>query len=59
VVAALPEGVPHDLAAVQRDLAARGALRAFTAERRFFEIGSPSGLLDLEAELGSPGAHAP
>jgi NDP-sugar pyrophosphorylase family protein len=53
VVAALPEGVPHDLSAVQRELAARGALRAFPAERRFFEIGSEQGLTDLEVELGA------
>ena len=55
VVAALPEGVPHDLSAVQSDLAAAGKLRAFTADRRFFEIGSEGGLADLEAELASPG----
>lgn len=51
VVAALPEGVPLGLDAVQRELAARGLLRALPASRRFFEIGSPEGLADLEAEL--------
>jgi MurNAc alpha-1-phosphate uridylyltransferase len=55
VVAALPPpeslAEPRDLSAVQRDLAAAGRLRAFTAERRFFEIGSAAGLADLEAEL--------
>jgi NDP-sugar pyrophosphorylase family protein len=51
VVAALAAGEVHDLAAIQRALAAQGRLRAFTAERRFFEIGSPEGLADLEAEL--------
>jgi NDP-sugar pyrophosphorylase family protein len=56
VIAALPEGVPHDLSAVQRDLAARGALRAVPAERRFFEIGSEQGLSDLEADLSRHGA---
>lgn len=59
VVAALPEGVPHDLSAVQRDLADRGALRALSAERRFFEIGSEQGLADLERELTSRGVPAP
>jgi NDP-sugar pyrophosphorylase family protein len=70
VVAALPEGVPHDLAGVQRTLAGEGRLRAFTADRRFFEIGSEAGLADLEAELttgalppdpglNSPGASSP
>ncbi|MEP7121274.1 MAG: sugar phosphate nucleotidyltransferase [Byssovorax sp.] len=51
VIAALPEGVPLGLDAVQSDLAARGLLRALPAPRRFFEIGSPDGLADLEAEL--------
>jgi N-acetyl-alpha-D-muramate 1-phosphate uridylyltransferase len=50
-IAALPAGTPIGLDAVQRDLAARGLLRAFAAPRRFFEIGSPEGLADLEAEL--------
>jgi N-acetyl-alpha-D-muramate 1-phosphate uridylyltransferase len=61
VVAALPEGEPHDLSVIQRDLARAGRLRAFPAERRFFEIGSPAGLADLEAELSSPslGANLP
>ena len=53
VVAALPEVEPHDLSLVQRDLAREGKLRAYAAERRFFEIGSPAGLADLEAELSS------
>ena len=51
VIAALPGGVPLGLDAVQRDLAARGLLRDLPAPRRFFEIGSPGGLADLEAEL--------
>ena len=51
VILALPEGEVHDLSAVQRSLAAAGRLRALTAERRFFEIGSEGGLADLEAEL--------
>lgn len=51
VVAALPEGVAVGLDTVQRDLAQRGLLRALPALRRFFEIGSPEGLADLELEL--------
>jgi NDP-sugar pyrophosphorylase family protein len=51
VVAALAEGEPADLSALQRDLAARGLLRACLAARRFFEIGSPEGLADLQTEL--------
>jgi NDP-sugar pyrophosphorylase family protein len=59
VIAALPAGEPHDLSSVQRALAAAGKLRAFPAERRFFEIGSEAGLADLEAELSSGGVPAP
>lgn len=56
VIAALPGGEPHDLSLVQSELARRGRLRAFTARTRFFEIGSPEGLGDLEAHLAHP-AH--
>jgi NDP-sugar pyrophosphorylase family protein len=48
VVEALPEGV-SDLAVVQRELAQSGRLRAVVASNRFHEIGSESGLQDLEA----------
>lgn len=51
VIAALPEG-PSDLALVQRDLARSGKLRAVVATERFHEIGSESGLRDLETYLG-------
>ncbi len=51
VIAALPAGVAHGLDAVQRDLAARGRLRAVVARARFFEIGSPAGLAELEVHL--------
>jgi NDP-sugar pyrophosphorylase family protein len=57
VIAAIPEGEVRDLSALQRALAAEGRLRALTAERRFFEIGSEQGLADLEAELQSHQAH--
>ena len=53
VVEGIPEGIPWDLASVQRALSAEGTLRAYVAERRFFEIGSEEGLGDLEAELAS------
>lgn len=50
----IPEGEPHDLSAVQRDLAAKGRLRAFRARERFYEIGSPEGIADLEQALSAP-----
>jgi MurNAc alpha-1-phosphate uridylyltransferase len=51
VIAALPAGVSWGLDAVQGDLAARGRLRACVARERFFEIGSPGGLDELERHL--------
>jgi N-acetyl-alpha-D-muramate 1-phosphate uridylyltransferase len=53
VIAALPAHTAVGLDAIQRDLAREGRLRAFPAMRRFFEIGSEQGLLDLEAALSS------
>jgi MurNAc alpha-1-phosphate uridylyltransferase len=51
VIEALPEGEVTGLDAVQRALAARGALRAHLCPERFHEIGSEAGLGDLEAHL--------
>ncbi len=51
VVAALPESRPCGLDAVQRDLADRKRLRACKARERFYEIGSPNGLSELDSIL--------
>jgi MurNAc alpha-1-phosphate uridylyltransferase len=51
VVAALPAGEVYGLDAVGRDLARQRRLRACVARERFFEIGSPEGLADLERHL--------
>jgi MurNAc alpha-1-phosphate uridylyltransferase len=51
VVEALPAGMAQGLDVVQRDLAARGRLRACLAHERFFEIGSHDGLAELEQRL--------
>ncbi len=53
VVAAIPEGAVRGLDALQTELAARGALRAFVATERFYEIGSPEGLAELDRLLAS------
>jgi N-acetyl-alpha-D-muramate 1-phosphate uridylyltransferase len=50
VVHALPEG-PSSLESLQHALAEAGRMRAIVAHERFFEIGSPDGLLDLERTL--------
>jgi NDP-sugar pyrophosphorylase family protein len=53
VVAAIPPGVARGLDAVQAELAAQGALRAYVATERFYEIGSPEGLAELDRRLAS------
>jgi NDP-sugar pyrophosphorylase family protein len=54
VEAHVPSGEPYDLADVFGRLAEAGELRGFEATERFYEIGSPDGLADLEAQL-APG----
>jgi NDP-sugar pyrophosphorylase family protein len=49
VVEALPADEVVDLADVYRRLSLEGALAAYPAEHRFFEIGSPQGLADFSA----------
>ena len=51
VIAAIPANAKVGLDVIQRDLAARRRLRATIAHARFFEIGSPSGLADLDQHL--------
>jgi MurNAc alpha-1-phosphate uridylyltransferase len=53
VVEALPEGVPSGLDTLQAELAKRKRLRACVARERFFEIGSPEGLAELDRHLGA------
>jgi NDP-sugar pyrophosphorylase family protein len=49
----LPAGTVRDLGALQADLAEAGRLRAHRVTGRFYEIGSPAGLEDLERALGA------
>ncbi len=51
-----PGDTGFDLAAVFQRLLARGRLAAFEVPERFYEIGSPEGLADLEAYLRKAGA---
>ncbi|HLX64089.1 MAG TPA: nucleotidyltransferase family protein [Planctomycetota bacterium] len=51
VFEALPTDQKIDLAAVYRDLLAQGELAAYEVPERFYEIGSPEGLLELRAYL--------
>jgi N-acetyl-alpha-D-muramate 1-phosphate uridylyltransferase len=47
----LPDGEPADLAGVYRGLLARGELGGFEVADRFYEVGSPQGIEDLERYL--------
>jgi NDP-sugar pyrophosphorylase family protein len=51
VVAALPHGVKRGLDEIQHVLAGQKRLRGCIARERFFEIGSPEGLADLDRHL--------
>jgi NDP-sugar pyrophosphorylase family protein len=53
VIAAIPPATPYGFDTIQRDLAARKRLRAVVARERFFEIGSPEGLDELDRHLRS------
>ena len=46
-----PGDKPFDLAAVYEDLTERGALAGYEVAKRFYEIGSPQGLAEVEAML--------
>lgn len=46
--------LPLDLGRMQEDLVRRGEVAAFDVKERFYEIGKPEGLAELEALLGKP-----
>lgn len=46
--------LPLDLGRMQEDLVRRGEVAAFEVKERFYEIGKPEGLAELEALLGKP-----
>jgi MurNAc alpha-1-phosphate uridylyltransferase len=58
IIAALPPREPHGLDALGRDLARRKRLRACVAAERFFEIGSPAGLAELDRHLRTRASRA-
>jgi NDP-sugar pyrophosphorylase family protein len=47
----LPRGAPSDLADLFHTLSLRGELAGFEVRTRFYEIGSPAGLRELERHL--------
>lgn len=51
LVTALPLGEPRGLDALQHELSRRKRLRACVAHARFFEVGSPEGLEELDRHL--------
>jgi NDP-sugar pyrophosphorylase family protein len=48
----VPRGERYDLADVFRGLSQRGELAGYRVRERFYEVGSPQGLADLDALLG-------
>jgi NDP-sugar pyrophosphorylase family protein len=56
VIAPLPEGEVIDLAEVLGRLSAAGHLAGHEVTDRFYEVGSPEGLAELDAMLHSPSA---
>ena len=53
VLERVPSDAHQDLAPVLSALAAEGRLAGFVADERFYEVGSPEGLAELDALLGS------
>jgi NDP-sugar pyrophosphorylase family protein len=51
VFAAFPDNVPFDLADVYLRLISEGEMAAFEVKQRFYEIGSPNGLAELDKLL--------
>lgn len=51
VLPLVPSGAVVDLGEIQADLSHRGELAAYEVTERFYEIGSPAGLMELEAHL--------
>jgi len=51
VLQAYPAQTAFDLAEVYEQLSRRGELACYQAERRFYEIGSPTGLLELNQKF--------
>jgi NDP-sugar pyrophosphorylase family protein len=56
VAGMIPSGRPHDLAALYGELSREGRLAGFEVTQRFYEIGSPAGLSDLEEHLAATAA---
>lgn len=54
VMPLVEQGAVVDLAAVYQRLSTDGRVRGFEVAERFYEIGSPAGLAELEALLGGP-----
>jgi NDP-sugar pyrophosphorylase family protein len=56
-IEALAPATPCGLDQLQTRLAREGSLRALLAHERFYEIGTPTGLAELDQHLGSGSAH--
>jgi NDP-sugar pyrophosphorylase family protein len=55
VATMIPTATKADIAELMRDLSVAGSLAGFEVHERFFEVGSPAGLRDLEDHLSRSG----
>ena len=53
VIKLYPKGVKFDLSEIYEKLSKNGQLAKFETTKRFYEIGSPSGLIELDHHLSS------
>ncbi len=49
----IPPGVPFDLAELQSTLSGEGQMSGFVVHERFYEVGTPEGILELERFLAA------
>lgn len=57
VVGRIPSGAVVDLGDIYRDLSLRGDLVGYEVSTRFYEVGSPEGVAELEQYLDPADAH--
>lgn len=57
ILETVPASKPFDLADVYHELSINGRLKAYETNKRFYEIGSPSGHADLERHLKTLDNH--
>ena len=54
VIDRIPPNVPYDIANMMTELSREGRLYGFEVDQRFYEIGSPNGLAEVQSLLAPP-----